>query len=247
MESRPPSAAGLAVVLALACGHAGLGPAPTEPGPLAPTAAVSLAPPPVLAPGELEPAVDAAVDVQPEPATLPEPTVELPEITALALARQVLAAEAPRLDDEQREQVARVLADAEQELGLEVMLVLALITQESRFDPRAVGPAGSLGLMQIHPFVGQDIAGRYGLPWAGDGTLLEPVHNVRLGTYYLAELIDMFGEPELALAAYNMGPYRVRRMLRQGGAPSLRFVDRVYEHYEVLQERFGKAETGWGG
>lgn len=241
MESRPPSAAGLAMVLALACGHAGLGPALTEPGPLASTGAVALAPPPVLAPSELEPAVD------PAPATLPEPTVELPEITALALARQVLASEARRLDEEQREQVARVLADAEQELGLEVLMVLALITQESRFDPRAVGPAGSLGLMQIRPFVGQDVAARYGLPWAGDGTLLEPVHNVRLGTYYLAELLDMFGEPELALAAYNMGPYRVRRMLRQGGTPSRRFVDRVYEHYEVLQERFGKAETGWGG
>jgi len=235
------------MVLALACGHAGLGSAPTEPGPLAATAAVSLAPPPVLAPSELEPAVDPEGEVEPDPATLPEPTVELPEINALALARQILATEARRLGEEEREQVARVLADAEQELGLEVMLVLAVITQESRFDPRAVGPAGSLGLMQIRPFVGEDIAKRYGLPWAGDGTLLEPVHNVRLGTYYLAELIDMFGEAELALAAYNMGPYRVRRILRQGSTPSRRFVDRVYEHYEVLQERFGNAETGWGG
>jgi soluble lytic murein transglycosylase-like protein len=176
-------------------------------------------------------------------------TVVLPEITAIALAREVLAVEAGRrLSEEQREQVARVLADAEQSLEVEVLLVLALITQESRFDPRAVGPAGSLGLMQIRPWVGRDIAMRYGLPWKGDESLFEPAYNVRLGTYYFAEMMEMFGEPELALAAYNMGPYRVRRLLRQGRYglhPA--FVHRVFGHYDALFDRFRRSETGWGG
>ena len=229
------------VLLVLACVNAGDGPVAIEAEPLAPAPSVSLAPPVAVA------AVPTSVELEPEPEALPEARVELPEITALALARQVLSVEARKLGDEEREAVARVLADAEQELGLEVLLVLALITQESRFDPRAVGPAGSLGLMQIRPFVGEDVAARYDLPWAGDATLFEPAHNVRIGTYYLAELIDMFGERELALAAYNMGPYRVRRIVRRGGTPSQRFVDRVYEHYQGLQERFVNGETGWGG
>ena len=232
---RPPSAVGLAAaLLAFACGHPHVGAdrgAPPAPGAVA-------APPPA--------AVDAVAE--PTPEDLPEPQVELPEITALAQARQVLAARARhRIAEEDREQVARVLADAEQELGLDVLLVLALITQESSFHPRAVGPQGSLGLMQVRPFVGRDVAARHGLPWAGDETLFEPAHNVRIGTLYLAELMEMFGDPEVALAAYNMGPYRVRRILRRGGAPTLQFADRVFGHYDGLVERYGSGGTAWGG
>ncbi len=241
---RPPIAAlttGLAFAIAVACAQVPAPPPVAEPPPPAPG--------PVAAP---PPAAEAALAEAEEPApeaVAASSTVVLPEITAVALARRVLRVEAGRrLTEEQREQVARVLADAEQNLDLEVLLVLALMTQESRFDPRAVGPAGSLGLMQIRPWVGKDIAARYGLPWKGDESLFEPAYNVRLGTYYFAEMMEMFGEPELALAAYNMGPYRVRRLLKQGHH-DLRpdFVDHVFGHYDALYDRFRRSETGWGG
>jgi soluble lytic murein transglycosylase len=44
----------------------------------------------------------------------------------------------------------------------------------------------------------------------------DPEYNVRLGTTYLAQVLDMFdGTEELALAGYNGGPYRMKRLWRE--------------------------------
>ena len=92
------------------------------------------------------------------------------------------------------------------------------------------------------------LAQRYGLAWEGDHSLYEPAFNVRLGTYYFAEMMEMFGhDPLLALAAYNMGPYRVRRLLRQGRDPRPEYVDKVFLHYDAFYDDFRAAGIGWGG
>jgi soluble lytic murein transglycosylase len=124
---------------------------------------------------------------------------------------------------------------------------LALIEQESRFDPRAKGPRGALGLMQIRTFVGEDVAARIGVPWQGEQTLLDPVLNVRIGTAYLTELLDRFGSQEIALAAYNMGPTRLAWRLARGDDGRSAFVTRVLQHYEELRREFASTETGIGG
>ena len=81
----------------------------------------------------------------------------------------------------------------------------------------------------------------------GAGTLFDPVRNVAIGTRYFVEMVSMFDRDDYALAAYNMGPYRVRRILRRGGEPELRFADRVFQHYDGLLERYGSGGTAWGG
>jgi soluble lytic murein transglycosylase len=101
--------------------------------------------------------------------------------------------------------------------------------------------------MQVRPFVGRDVAGRIGLPWRGEQTLLDPVANVRIGTAYLAELLDRFGSQELALAAYNIGPTRLARRLARGEVRNPAFVSRVMLEYQGLQQEFAPTETGIGG
>jgi soluble lytic murein transglycosylase len=174
----------------------------------------------------------------------PEAAVEDP---TLVLVRNVLTARAGHLAEPQRERLAQGLVEVEREHGISVLLLVALIERESRFDPLAKGPRGSLGLMQVRPFVGEDVAGRIGVPWQGEKTLFDPVSNVRIGTAYLAELLDRFGSQELALAAYNMGPTRLARRRARGDARTPAFVSRVLLEYQGLQREFAPTETGIGG
>jgi len=189
--------------------------------------------------------------VPPVPATTPrvpsDPPGDTAEDPGLALVRAVLAARAEHIAEPQRESLAQVLVEAEREHGISVLLLVALIERESRFDPLAKGPRGSLGLMQVRSFVGEDVAGRIGVPWQGAKTLFDPVANVRIGSSYLAELLERFGSPELALAAYNIGPTRLARRLARGDDRSPAFVSRVLREYQGLQREFASTETGIGG
>ncbi len=178
------------------------------------------------------------------PSASPEETADDP---SLVLVRAVLAARAEHIAEPQRESLAQVLVEAEREHGISVLLLVALIERESRFDPLAKGPRGSLGLMQVRPLVGEDVAGRIGVPWHGAKTLFDPVANVRIGSSYLAELLERFGSREHALAAYNIGPTRLARRLARGDVRSPAFVSRVLREYQGLQREFASNETGIGG
>jgi soluble lytic murein transglycosylase len=48
---------------------------------------------------------------------------------------------------------------------------------------------------------------------AGPADLFDPGANTKIGSAYLRRLLDQFGEPALATAAYNAGPNRVRAWL----------------------------------
>jgi soluble lytic murein transglycosylase len=101
--------------------------------------------------------------------------------------------------------------------------------------------------MQVRPFVGEDVAGRIGVPWHGAKTLFDPVANVRIGSSYFAELMERFGSREHALAAYNIGPTRLARRLARGDVRNPAFVGRVLREYQGLQREFASTETGIGG
>ncbi|MGB9700049.1 MAG: tetratricopeptide repeat protein [Thermodesulfobacteriota bacterium] len=95
--------------------------------------------------------------------------------------------------------------------NLDPALVCALILEESRFQQEALSVAGARGLMQILPTTGQQIARQLGLPFFEEKLLFEPDFNLRLGTWYLAHLLQEFsGKLPLALAAYNAGPQAVK-------------------------------------
>jgi soluble lytic murein transglycosylase len=100
--------------------------------------------------------------------------------------------------------------------GLDPFVVAALIGQESTFDPTARSPANAYGLMQLVPTTARRFARSAGVQYSRRG-LTDPETNIRLGTTYLARLVEQFGDVHLALASYNAGDSRVRRWLPDRG------------------------------
>ena len=112
--------------------------------------------------------------------------------------------------------------------GPEVALVLAMIRQESAFDPAAVSHAGARGLMQLMPATARIVARQINVRYARDRLLGDPRYNVKLGQAYITGLLEEFeGSYVLALAAYNAGPHRARRWIRENGDPRAPDVDVV--------------------
>ena len=176
------------------------------------------------------------------PAPVPAP-VDL----RLAVLGGLLDERAPRLLPAQRAALARELLQAESRSGLPALLLLAVIEQESHFDPEAVGPRGALGLMQVRPFVAAAVAARHHLPYEGPEDLHRPVVNARIGIAFLTELLGEFGDLEVALAAYHVGPTRVRRRVREGWRPRGPYVRRVLARYQALRRNAARLETAIGG
>ena len=110
-----------------------------------------------------------------------------------------------------------------------------MIRQESAFDPSARSWAGARGLMQLMPSTGREIAKRLGLSYSRD-RLSDPAFSVRLGTTYFRQVMKMFDNNEqLALAGYNAGPYRIKRLWGRAGArPEL---DRFLEGLPLAETR----------
>lgn len=89
---------------------------------------------------------------------------------------------------------------------------------ESLFMPDVRSKAGAIGLMQIMPATGREVARGIRLPYSGINTLTNPESNIRLGTSYLGQMAQRYsGNPVLATAAYNAGPHRVDRWLPESG------------------------------
>ena len=94
--------------------------------------------------------------------------------------------------------------------GLDPYMVAALIRQESEFNPNAVSPKEAYGLMQLLPSVGKQMARQEDMGRFRTEELVDPATNIRLGTRYLKQTLDKFGDkPEYAFAAYNAGDNRV--------------------------------------
>lgn len=86
--------------------------------------------------------------------------------------------------------------------GLDPKLVRSVIQIESAFDPRARSRRGAMGLMQLMPETAIEL---------GVENVWDPAENIRGGTAYLRQMLDRFGEIELALAGYNAGPTVVEK------------------------------------
>lgn len=95
---------------------------------------------------------------------------------------------------------AGLIQDAAETHGLDPALVAAVVEVESGFNASATSSAGAMGLMQIMPTT----AVEWGLTKPFDAAA-----NLDTGAAYLAWLLDRYGNVELALAAYNVGPGRV--------------------------------------
>ncbi|HSM29528.1 MAG TPA: transglycosylase SLT domain-containing protein [Woeseiaceae bacterium] len=91
---------------------------------------------------------------------------------------------------------------------------LGIARSESLFMRDVRSRAGAIGLMQLMPATGRQVAREINLSYSGPDTLTDPDHNIRLGTSYLGSMAARYdGNHVLATAAYNAGPHRVDRWL----------------------------------
>jgi len=104
------------------------------------------------------------------------------------------------------EPYAERIEPAARGLGLDPALVYALMRRESRFDVRARSAAGARGLLQLRPATAERTAALLHLHDGVGGQVDDPERNLALGAHYLALLVSRFGDPVVALAAYNAGP-----------------------------------------
>ena len=99
-------------------------------------------------------------------------------------------------------------------------LVLAVIRQESEFDQRANSYVGARGMMQLMTYTARLVAKQAKLPYSKSRLRTDPYYNIKLGSYYLAGLLEEYeGSYPFALAAYNAGPKRVKYWKKINGNP----------------------------
>ncbi|MGO1075999.1 transglycosylase SLT domain-containing protein [Inquilinus sp. CA228] len=141
--------------------------------------------------------------------------------------------------------------------GLPPALVLGLARQESEFNATAVSSAGAIGLMQLLPGTARDVSRALGIDHTTGMLSGDPVHNLRLGSRYLADLIRRYdGNWPRAIAAYNAGfgrvdtwaptpsktPEQVVDWIESIPLPETRsYVQRVLENTQVYRLRLGEA------
>jgi soluble lytic murein transglycosylase len=111
---------------------------------------------------------------------------------------------------------------------IEPALVLAIIRQESEFDPGAISSANARGLMQLIPSTAQAQARREGITFQRAALTTDPQYNMTLGSAHLADLVNSFnGSYVLAIASYNAGSHRARDWIGDWGDPRSPNVDVV--------------------
>lgn len=97
---------------------------------------------------------------------------------------------------------------------IDPLIVYSLIRQESAFRTEALSSSNAMGLMQIIPPTGQELAQDLKMKNYETLHLYQPDLNIKMGTLYIARLIRSFGgNVAYALAGYNAGPTKVRRWM----------------------------------
>lgn len=145
----------------------------------------------------------------------------------------VLSERMPDLPERDRSRLAGVIYEEAKRASLDPLLVLAVIAVESGFDHLAESNRGARGLMQLRPSTLRREAARSKL---GGGDPEDPILNVRAGVRYFARLMEAFGSTDVALMAYNAGPNRILRFLREEGD----IPDRFFSYPERIREEHGK-------
>jgi soluble lytic murein transglycosylase len=98
------------------------------------------------------------------------------------------------------------------EWGVDPLMLAAIIRQESAFKADIVSRAGAIGLMQVMPPTGAQLARTHGPRPFDEGALSRPEVNLHLGAAFFVEMSARYDdELPLVLSAYNAGPTRATR------------------------------------
>jgi hypothetical protein len=118
------------------------------------------------------------------------------------------------INDELVDEIIAVFWEQINTYDFEPEKCIAWIEQESSFRITAVSYKGAVGLTQIMPATGKEVAGWLGIEWRGTKTLMDPELNLRIGFYYLnwcRERLAVVTEHQV-FSAYHWGIGNLQRM-----------------------------------
>lgn len=136
-----------------------------------------------------------------------------------------LAGKGLSISQSEGERISSLIETYAGKYNVDPALIASIIKAESNFNPKAVSSAGARGLMQLMPGTAKEL---------GVANSFNEEENIEAGTRYFKGLLDRFGgKLELALAAYNAGPERVKNA---GGIPNIKetkdYVSKVLRDYQ---------------
>ncbi len=140
-------------------------------------------------------------------------------------------------DPAERVELAQIVHSESQALSIDPLYVLAIMKVESGFRADVVSSRGAIGLLQVRPIAARSVM-------RAESSRDEPVQAVRLsdpqtnvayGLRYLQQLEEQFSDQETALAAYNMGPTRVRQRLAARKPVPKGYAKKVLLTYRAFQ------------
>ncbi|MBC7370889.1 MAG: lytic transglycosylase domain-containing protein [Bdellovibrionaceae bacterium] len=137
---------------------------------------------------------------------------------------------------------ATILAESAK-YGFDPLFVVAVIQTESSFNPTMIGGVGEIGLMQIRPETAAWIIQKLDLPMKGKNPLKNPANNVRIGVAYMNYLRGSFGGAAYRyVAAYNMGPTNVKRLIA-AATPPREYATRVMTNYDMIYRKLIRTDV----
>jgi len=146
------------------------------------------------------------------------PAPEPPKSKELLKVHAIVKTHRPDLSEPEAWWLSDVILGESAGYGFDPLLVLAVIDIESKFQYRAVSPAGARGIMQILPYVAKSLVEKVELHQPVYKSfrpefLDDPALNIKLGVYYLHDLKKHFRNLTHTLIAYNMGPTETKNRL----------------------------------
>ena len=106
-----------------------------------------------------------------------------------------------------------IVKQASEREGMDPYIIVALIREESRFDPDALSQAGAIGLMQLMPFTAHEFKKELKIEVKNDSEIYNVKKNISIGTHYFSQLVKEFGILPLAIASYNAGEGTIRKWM----------------------------------
>lgn len=149
----------------------------------------------------------------------------------------------PRVSLGEAYRYAALALDASEKYpAVDPLLLLAIGTVESRYDPQATSHADARGLYQIWPSTGRLLLRSLGWEY-DDAALFDAEKNTEAAALYLDILFAAYGDPQMVLAEYNGGPLNAgyfRAGAGQLAAETRNYVPQVLQVYARLKEQFEK-------
>ena len=140
-----------------------------------------------------------------------------------------------------REISAAILKESDR-YGFDPIFLMAVIQNESSFNPRMKGSVGEIGLMQIKPETAEWISKLSGIHYQGPESLYRPEVNIRIGAAFLNKLRNQFdSNSTLYLTAYNAGAKNVRKMVSNKIAPKT-YATAVMKRYFAIYSALGTSK-----